>query len=119
METKFKTGTDPRRNTKGRPKGRPNKATEAIRAVLADFIAINIEDIQSQYDSLKPAEKLQFIDRLLKHVLPAPLPDYELMSEQQFEQYIQELKELKRGCYSLEPGEPLKPRARGPAAGTK
>ena len=118
METKFKPGTDPRRNTKGRPKGKPNKTTEAMRGVLADFIDANLPDIQKQYDSLKAAEKLSFIDKLLKHVLPAPLPDYELMSEQQFEQYIQELKSLKKGC-SLEPGEPLKPRARGPAAGTK
>ena len=86
-------------NRSGRPKGKPNKATEAIRAVLADFIADNLPDIQAQYDSLKPAEKLQFIDRLLKHVLPAPLPDYELMTEDQFNTYIKELKELKKGCF--------------------
>ena len=112
-------GGDQNINRSGRPKGKPNKTTEAIRAVLADFIAANIEDIQKEYNTLKPSEKLQFIDKLLKHILPAPLPDYELMTEEQFNTYIQELKELKRGCYSLEPGEPLKPRARGPAAGTK
>ena len=91
---------DPNINRSGRPKGKPNKATEAIRAVLADFVSVNIEDLQKQYDSLKPAEKLQFIDRLLKHVLPAPLPDYELMTEKQFEQYLTELKELKKGCFT-------------------
>jgi len=112
-------GGDQNINRSGRPKGKPNKTTEAMRGVLADFIDANLPDIQKQYDSLKPAEKLQFIDRLLKHVLPAPLPDYELMTEEQFEQYLKELRELKKGCFSLEPGEPLKPRARGPAAGTK
>ena len=87
-------------NRSGRPKGKPNKATEAIRAVLADFLSDNLPDLQKQYDSLKAAEKLQFIDRLLKHVLPAPLPDYELMTEDQFEQYLKELRELKTGCFT-------------------
>ena len=91
---------DPNINRSGRPKGKPNKATEAIRAVLADFLAANIEDIQKEYNSLKPSEKLQFIDKLLKHVLPAPLPDYELMTEEQFEQYLKELRELKTGCFT-------------------
>ena len=100
METKFKPGTDPRRNTKGRPKGKPNKTTEAMRGVLADFLSDNLPDLQKQYDSLKAAEKLQFIDKLLKHVLPAPLPDYELMTEEQFEQYLKELRELKTGCFT-------------------
>ena len=91
-DTKFKPGSDPKRNTRGRPKGKQNRTTEAMRGVVADFISDNLPDLQNQYDSLKAAEKLQFIDRLLKHVLPAPLPDYELMSEKQFEQYIQTLK---------------------------
>ena len=93
-------GGDENINRSGRPKGKQNRTTEAIRAVLADFIADNLPDLQKQYDSLKPAEKLQFIDRLLKHVLPAPLPDYELMTPEQFEQYIQELRELKTGCFT-------------------
>ena len=118
METKFKPGTDPRRNTKGRPKGKPNKTTEAMRGVLADFIDANLPDIQKQYDSLKAAEKLSFIDKLLKHVLPAPLPDYELMTEKQFEQYIQELKELKKGCFT-EAGMTTSAEGKRPTAGNK
>ena len=93
-------GGDENINRSGRPKGRPNKATEAIRAVLADFIAVNIEDIQNEYNSLKPAEKLSFIDKLLKHVLPAPLPDFELMTDAQFSTYLKELRELKTGCFT-------------------
>ena len=90
-DTKFKSGADPRRNTKGRPKGKQNKTTEAMRGVLADFLADNLPDLQKQYDSLKAAEKIQFIDRLLKHVLPAPIDPVLRLSDEDFEKLIIEL----------------------------
>jgi hypothetical protein len=83
-------------NPAGRPKGSKNRSTEAIRGVLAAFIADNLPDIQQHYDSLKPAEKLQFIDKIIKHVLPAPLPDYERMTEEQFERFLNEIRNKKR-----------------------
>ena len=79
-------------NPDGRPKGTPNKATEELRKLVKQFVAGNWEDIQTQYDALEPKEKLMFMERLLKHVLPAPLHDLEKLTDQQLDELIQKLK---------------------------
>ncbi|MBW6481169.1 MAG: hypothetical protein K0B37_17200, partial [Bacteroidales bacterium] len=59
----FTKGHDPRRNTKGRPKGSPNKKTDEIRALVQDFIEVNIERLQKDFELLEPKDRLAFLER--------------------------------------------------------
>ena len=74
MRGKPFTTDDDRINRTGRPKGSPNKTSEEIRVMLQDFIDANLETLQADFDLLEPRERLGFIERLLKHILPAPIP---------------------------------------------
>ena len=80
-------------NKKGRPKGTPNKTTEEIRALLQEFLSKNLEDIQDSYNSLEAKDKLTFIDRLLRHVLPPVLHPLERLTPDQLDEVILKLKE--------------------------
>ena len=79
-------------NPAGRPKGTPNKTTEEIRTILQDFLSKNLDGIQESYESLDAKEKLTFIDRLLKHILPAPLHPLEKLTPEQLDEIINKLK---------------------------
>ena len=68
-------------NPNGRPKGKPNRSTDELRSLLQSFIDANIETMQADYDSLEPKDRLNFIERLLKHVLPAPLQELEKLTD--------------------------------------
>jgi len=57
-------------NRKGRTKGRANKSTDQLRQTLNDFIDKNISGLQSDFDKLQPVQRLQMLDKLLRHVLP-------------------------------------------------
>jgi len=57
-------------NPDGRPKGTPNRTTAQIKELLNEFVSMNLEDIQEQYNQLEPREKLQFFERVLKYVVP-------------------------------------------------
>lgn len=57
-------------NPDGRPKGTPNRTTSQIKTMVQGFISDNLDDLQKEYNQLEPREKLQFIERLLKFVLP-------------------------------------------------
>ncbi len=65
---------DPRINRKGRPKGKPNKTTEELRSLFQSFIEANIETLQSDFDQLEPKDRLTFIERLARLVLPPANP---------------------------------------------
>jgi hypothetical protein len=93
-ETKFKPGHDPRRNTKGRPKGKQNKSTEQIRQALQLFITKNLSGLQTDFNELETArERLAFIEKLIKHVLPPPLQPLEKLTEEQITDIINQLKQ--------------------------
>ena len=98
MSTKFKKGSDPRRNTKGRPAGVPNQATKQIRELISNFLNKNLPDLQAEYEKLDAKEKLMFFERLLRHVLP-PVPPENLlegMSDEDLEKLVKHLRrELK------------------------
>ncbi|MBW6491307.1 MAG: hypothetical protein K0B15_08975 [Lentimicrobium sp.] len=69
-------------NPNGRPKGSPNKSTDELRSLLQEFINANMETLQADFDKLEPKDRLNYIDRLLKHVLPAPL--HEGLTDEKF-----------------------------------
>jgi hypothetical protein len=65
----FKPG-DPRA---GRPKGKPNKATTAVREVFAQFVEMNAANVQALFDRVAkddPAKALDLLARLAEFVIP-------------------------------------------------
>jgi len=83
-------------NPNGRPKGTPNKSTDELRTLLQNFIDDNMETLQADFDKLEPKDRLNFIDRLLKHVLPAPLQELERLTDEQLDELITRLKKQDR-----------------------
>lgn len=67
-------------NLNGRPKGSKNRASQEIRESLKIFIQNNIGDMQAQYDGLSSMDKLIFMEKVLKFVLPS-LKAIELTSD--------------------------------------
>ncbi len=92
MRGKPFTSTDDRINKTGRPKGKPNRTTDELRAMVQNFIDANIETLQADFDQLEAKDRLTFIDRLLKHVLPAPLQELERLTDEQLDELIERLK---------------------------
>jgi len=78
-------------NPSGRPLGAKNRSSEQLRDALRTFIDNNIEGLQAAYDSLKPAEKLRFINDVLKHVISPPV-NPEKLTEEQLNQIIEQLR---------------------------
>jgi hypothetical protein len=56
--------------TGGRTKGTPNKLTNDIRTSINDFINNNIDELQINFNHLEPKEKLYFLERLFKYIVP-------------------------------------------------
>lgn len=90
--SKFTPG-DKRINRTGRPKGTPNKSTDELRRILIDFIDRNFENLQSDFDKLKrPIDRLNFVEKLLKHVLPAPQDELMKLSDEDLDRLAERLK---------------------------
>ena len=64
-------------NPKGKPKGAVNKTTRELREIINEFLSKNLDKIQDDYNQLEPKEKLLFIDKMLKHVLPTKVEEVE------------------------------------------
>lgn len=60
-------------NPAGREKGTPNNATAELRQFVNNFINGNLDRIQSDFDELDAKDRLAFIEKLLKYVLPRQL----------------------------------------------
>ena len=78
--------------TGGRKAGTANRSTDELRTLLQSFIDTNMETLQADYDSLESKDRLNFIERLLKHVLPSPIPELERLTDQQLDELINRLK---------------------------
>ena len=87
----FKKGADPRRNTKGRPAGKPNRTTEQMRAVLGDIINENLPRIRKAIKDMPDKEAIVFIEKLLRHYLPAPIQDISQFSDEDLDLLIARL----------------------------
>jgi hypothetical protein len=86
---KFKTG-DPKKG--GRKSGIKNRTTEQFRELIKTFVEKNWEKLQKDFEQVKPNERLQFINSMLRHFLPDPV-NPEKLTENQLLQIIQYLKE--------------------------
>ncbi len=67
-------------NPQGRKLGSQNKATGSVRNAVQKFVDNNILQLQEEYDQLTPVDKLNFLEKLLKFVLPT-LKSVELSNE--------------------------------------
>lgn len=57
-------------NPNGRPKGKPNKATQDMRQWLARLIDDNREQIEQDLAALEPKERLQILERFMQYTTP-------------------------------------------------
>lgn len=57
-------------NPGGRPIGSTNKITTALRESIKSFIDCNISNLQKDFDELEPKDRLVFIEKMLKYVIP-------------------------------------------------
>jgi len=57
-------------NPNGRPKGSPNRTTAEMKELINRFLSDNLENLQKEFDRLEPKDKLYFIEKIMKYVLP-------------------------------------------------
>ena len=91
---------DARINRKGRKAGTPNKSTNELRMLVQDFIEHNWHTLQKSFDKLDDKDKLNFIEKLLKHTLPAPLTELERMTDAQLDAFIQKVKQQQHEAHT-------------------
>lgn len=48
----------------------PNKVSTKVKEAIVSFLEKNIDDIQEDFDLLKPRERLQFITEILQYAAP-------------------------------------------------
>jgi hypothetical protein len=77
---KFKKGVSG--NPGGRPRGSKNKTPDQLRQMVKNFIFSHWSEIEAEFSDLEPKDKMTFIDRLLRHVLPPPLSLDNLTTDQ-------------------------------------
>jgi len=56
--------------TGGRTQGTPNKTTKELREWVSNFIDANTERIEKDFETLDPAQRILFFEKMLKFVLP-------------------------------------------------
>lgn len=54
----------------GKPKGAVTKVSIKVRECIINFLEANVENIQRDFDTLKPREKLQFVAEILPYAAP-------------------------------------------------
>lgn len=78
------------KKTGGRQKGTLNRTTEQFRTMVKEFVITNWPRIQSDFDALKPGERVLFLERLIRHFLPEPL-HLDRLSESQMQQLWEQI----------------------------
>lgn len=54
----------------GRKKGTPNKTTADLKTSINNLIADNWEQVQKDLNALEPKDRLMFIEKILRYVVP-------------------------------------------------
>jgi hypothetical protein len=68
-------------NPDGRPKGTQNRTTQEIKQLFVEFLDKNIDTMQKDFERLEPKDRLYFIEKMAKLILPAPLQQIEHRAE--------------------------------------
>ncbi len=76
-----------------RKKGSLNKSSEELRSIFRDFLSGNIDTVQRDFDCLKPRERLSFIERVAKLVVPPPQSEVLRLNEEDFQRLIKTIKD--------------------------
>ena len=80
----------------GNPSGRrpnvPNKTTDELRGLFQSFVEANMDSLQINFDLLEPKEKLFYIEKLAKLVMPLPLHELQRLTDEQLDELINRLK---------------------------
>ncbi len=79
-------------NPAGRPAGKPNKTTEELRQLFAQFLDANIDRMQEIFDNLEPKDQLNFIERCARLVMPMPLHPISKLTDSEIDEIINFLK---------------------------
>jgi hypothetical protein len=80
-------------NPSGRPKGIKSRSSEQLRRTISRFISGNLTRLQSDFEALKtPRERLAFIEKMLKFILPPPQDELMRLSDQDLDRLINKLK---------------------------
>lgn len=84
-------------NPNGRPKGIPNKVTTDLRQWITSFIEDNLEQIQHDWETLEPRDRIVLFEKLLKYSLPtlqatSLTTDFEKLTDDQLDYIIENLK---------------------------
>lgn len=89
--SKFKKGKSG--NPSGRPPAIQNKTSEQIRNLIKKFLAGNLNRLQADFDALEnPMERLAFIEKFLKLVVPPPQNELEKLDDESLDRLIEKLK---------------------------
>ncbi|HEU5289547.1 MAG TPA: hypothetical protein VFU05_02815 [Cyclobacteriaceae bacterium] len=54
----------------GKPKGAVTKISAKVRESIVNFLESNVDQIQQDFDKLKPRERLQFVAEILPYATP-------------------------------------------------
>jgi len=72
-------------NPGGRKRGVPNRTTAELRETLRQFVDQNIDQLQTDFDSMDPEKRLTFFEKIIKLVLPPPVNPDQLTESQMIE----------------------------------
>lgn len=81
-----------REKTGGRKRGTLNHTTTELRNLFAGFVSANISTLQSDFDKLEPKERLHFMDKMARLIMPPPVDDLQKLSEEDLDRIILKLK---------------------------
>jgi len=83
-----------KKKTGGRKKGTPNKTTAEVREILTAVLSdvVDKEIILADLKKLDPKDRLQAVDRLLKHVLPAPMDELLKLTDEDLDRLADHIK---------------------------
>ena len=58
--------------TGGRQKGTPNRTTAEMRQIFQTFVEMNMDKLQSDFDTLTPSERINVLMKMVPLFLPPP-----------------------------------------------